>query len=166
MVRRRDLRGFGVWMVAFAILMGCSLSYTWSFPSRIEGYRLVKLIKGKEALREINKLHGRKIQAVKGAIAVYVRDGQKAVVWVSQAPSDKVAFHQVEVMMEKMRRASPFYGFTMDKMGCLLVYHFMGLGQEHYLFSQDDAVYWISAPMGDGMAFLRVFARKGCPLTP
>ena len=149
----------------FVLLLACS-SYTWSFPNKIHGFRLVKLIKGKEALQEINKLHGRKIQAVKGAIAVYIKEGRRAVVWVSQAPSDKVAFRQVEVMMEKMKKASPFYEFTMDRIGCLLVYSFLGLGQEHYLFSQDDAVYWISAPRGEGRAFLRVFARKGCPLSP
>ena len=153
------------WLVVLVFLLACG-SYTWSFPGKIEGYRLARLIKGREALEEINKLHGRKIQAVKGAIAVYVKKGRKAVVWVSQAPSDRVAFRQVEVMMEKMEKASPFYRFTMDKVGCLLVYHFMGLGQEHYLFAQDSSVYWISAPVGEGMAFLRVFARKGCPLTP
>ncbi len=152
-------------VLGLVLLVACG-SYTWSFPNKIEGYRLVKLIKGKAALREINKLHGREIQAVKGAIAVYVKDGQRAMVWVSQAPSDRVAFRQVEVMMEKMEKGSPFYNFTMDKVGCLLVYHFLGLGQEHYLFAQDHSVFWISAPTGDGKAFLRVFARKGCPLNP
>lgn len=157
----------GIWLLLFfwGPFLGCS-SYDWSFPNKVEGYRLAKLIKGRTALREINRLHGKKVEALKGAIAIYMRGGQRAMVWVSLAPSDKVASQQVEVMMEKMERGGPFHHFAMDKVGCLLVYHFLGLGQEHYLFAQDDSVYWISAPVGDGIAFLRVFARKGCPLNP
>ncbi len=151
-------------LVVILVLVAACSSATWSFPGEIKGYRLLKLVKGKEALREINRLHGKRIQAVKGAIAVYVEENKRAMIWVSQAPSEEVASQQVKLMINKMNKGgSPFFHFSTGRIGCLSFLHFLGLGQEHYLFAKGTSVYWISAPIGDGKAFLRVFARKGCP---
>jgi len=149
----------------FFVLFSCS-SRSWRFPNKVDGYRLVKLIKGKRAVEEINRLHGKKINVLKAAIAVYAGDGKSAVIWVSRAPSEKEALAQTEAMITRMEKRSPFYGFEVRKVGCLTVYHFKGLGKEHYLFYRKGDVFWISAPSGDGIKFLKLFATAACPLTP
>ncbi len=151
--------------ISIFLFISCS-SYEWRFPNKVDGYKLTKLLKGESAVREINKLHGKKIRVLNAAIAIYAKGEKTAVIWVSKALTKKEALVQTEAMITKMRKGSPFSDFEVKKLGCLLVYHFKGLGKEHYLFYRKQDVFWISAPLGDGIKFLKLFAIPGCPLSP
>ncbi len=159
-------KGLLVAALAFCLFWGCSSPKRWAFPHRIDGYSLSQLITGGKALTQINRLHGKTIQALKGAIAIYGRDEKRAMVWVSLAPSSQTALQQVRIMVEKMEERGPFHDFSMDKMGYIVVHRFLGLGQEHYLFAHGASVFWISAPVGEGRPFIMVFVRRGCPFIP
>jgi len=157
------VRGLILSAIAFGFLWGCSSSKRWSFPHKIDGYSLSRLITGGKALAQVNGLHGKPIQALKGSIALYEGEGKEAMVWVSLAPSSQMALQQVGIMVEKMEERGPFHDFSTGKVGCILVHRFLGLGQEHYLFSHGASVFWISAPVGEGKPFVKVFARRECP---
>jgi len=160
------VRGLFLGAIAFGLLWGCSSPKRWSFPHKIDGYSLSQLITGDKVLAQVNRLHGKPIQALKGAIAIYGRGEKRAMVWVSLAPSSQMALQQVGIMVEKMEEGGPFHDFSMDRMGCILVHRFLGLGQEHYLFAYGASVFWISAPGGEGKPFVMVFVRRECPLIP
>lgn len=160
------VRGLFLAAIAFGLLWGCSSPKRWSFPHKIDGYYLSQLTTGDKALAQVNRLHGKPIQALKGAIAIYGRGEKRAMVWVSLALSPQVALQQVGIMVEKMEEGGPFHDFSMDRMGCVLVHRFLGLGQEHYLFAHGASVFWISAPVGEGRPFVMVFVRSECPLIP
>ncbi len=151
-----------VYVLALAILLvGCEKSKVLAklFPSKIDGYKLEKVISGKKAMEMVNKLHGKKINAKAAWVAYYVSEKnpkEKVTVWVSEAPSAKEATNQVEVMMAKIeKKPMPFYHVM--KMGD--VYVFSGLGQRHAVFTRDKYVFWISGTDGSLRYFVHYYFR-------
>jgi hypothetical protein len=139
---------YRVWILLGFLLAGCNQSPSGlPFDPHIEGLKLVKLITGDDAIKAINQLHGMPINVVRGFIAHYEGVHDKAVIWVSEATSEKLAQRQIAVMIQKMKssRRSPFSHYrTLDIKG-LRVIAFDGMGQVHYVFRDNKWAYWISA---------------------
>jgi hypothetical protein len=115
------------------------------FDAEIDGLKRLELVEGEEALKEINQLHGKTIQAKRGFIARYENGHEKATIWVSEAASQDAARDQVSVMLDKMKSnpRSPFLNYrTLDGQESPVV-AFDGLGQTHYIFREGNWVYWI-----------------------
>ena len=52
------------------------------FPETIDGLQQIQLVTGIQALKEINKLHGKKIWIIEGGIGTsQTNNGLKAMVW-------------------------------------------------------------------------------------
>ena len=137
-----------LWILLGLLLAGCNESASGPpFDTDIEGFELVKLITGDDAIKEINKLHGMPIDIVRGFIAHYQGVDDKATIWVSEASSQKLATEQIAVMMDKMKgnRRSPFSHYRTFNTKGFEIMAFDGMGQAHYVFRDGNWVYWISA---------------------
>jgi hypothetical protein len=137
-----------IWILLGLLLAGCNDPTSGpTFDPDIGNLRLVKLITGDDAIGAINKLHGMPIDVVRGFIADYEGNNDKATVWVSEASSRELAKKQIEVMIHKMKnsRKSPFSHYRSFDMKGLGITAFDGMEQVHYVFVEDKWVYWISA---------------------
>jgi hypothetical protein len=145
---RSYLRNYLFLILAGFLALGCKQAASVPlFDSQIGSLTLVKLFEGEEAIKEINKLHGKSIKVVRGFVAHYEGDHQKAAVWVSEAESEALAKDQVEMMIDKMKSntRAPFRNYrTLEKQGCQVM-AFDGMRQVHYVFREGPWVYWISA---------------------
>ena len=128
-------------------LMSCSQSSSPVFQEDVGGLNLVRLYTGTDALKAINKLHGKEIKVAKGMVAFYEGRGEKASVWFSESFTVNEAKNQTDIMIKKMLagKNSPFRGYKEIDRKDKKIYSFMGMGQEHYIFRIKKDIYWISA---------------------
>ena len=135
-------------------------SLAFLFPETIEGLQQVQLITGIQALKEINKLHGMEIGIIEGGIGTYkTNNGPKTTVWISRSKKADLAQHQTEIMIKRMLlfSHSPFHHPAQRELQGINIYQFQGMGQIHYIFCQNDLVFWISAVAHQGDAILQAF---------
>ncbi|MDL1970346.1 MAG: hypothetical protein LWW94_05115 [Candidatus Desulfofervidaceae bacterium] len=138
----------------FCLSIGCGRKpkATPLFPETLPNLHLIKLIKGKEAKKEVNRLHGKEIP-VKDAWVAYYRGAffegnwNEATIWISEAFSLEEASKQTKIMMEKIihNPRSPFYNVKVITTPQGKMYIFWGMGNEHAVFQKQTMVYWISA---------------------
>jgi hypothetical protein len=150
-------------LIAIIHISACSrepVSLTSLFPETIEGLKRVQLITGVQALKEINKLHGKEIGIIEGGIGIYqTNNGPKTMVWISRSKKANCARHQTEVMIKRMLLSShsPFHHPAQRELQGITIYQFQGMGQIHYIFFRNDLVFWISAMARQGDAILQAF---------
>ncbi len=136
-----------------------------SFPEKIGGMTRTEFLTGPEALKRINMLHGKDIEAEDGAVAVY-RDGpQSSVVFVTRSASPEIAKAQTEAMLKGMfeNPKGHFSDPVAAEMDGLRVVRFKGLSQAHFIFQVDDASWWLStdpASSGEMLSFFIGQAKK------
>jgi len=136
-----------------------------SFPEKIGGKTLSELQTGQDALKRINMLHGKNIEAVDGAVAVYKGGAQPTVVFVTRAASADMAQKQTEAMLKGMfgNQNGHFSDPVTAEMDGLQVVRFKGLGQAHFIFQKGDASWWLStdpASSGEMLSFFIGEAKK------
>jgi hypothetical protein len=137
-----------VWILVAFLLAGCNQSPSGPpFDPHIQDLKLVELVTGHDAIKDINQLHGRSINVVRGFIAHYEGAHDKAVIWASEASSQELAEKQIAVMIQKMKSntRSPFSHYRALDIRGLRVIAFDGMGQVHYVFRDNTWAYWISA---------------------
>jgi hypothetical protein len=150
-------------LIAIIHISACNrepVSLTSLFPEIIEGLQRVQLITGIQALKEINKLHGKEIGIIEGGIGTYqTNNGPPAMVWISRSKKAELARHQTEVMIKKMLLSphSPFHHPVQRELQGINIYQFQGMGQIHYICCRNDLVFWISAVAHQGDAILQAF---------
>ncbi len=122
------------------------------FPETLPNLHLMKLLQGREAIKAVNKLHGRVIKVKKAWVAYYKGafyqgNWHEATIWVSEAFTLSQAEQQVEIMMQKIMQShkTPFYGFKKKREKGTEVYIFWGIGKQHAVFRKGKMVFWISA---------------------
>lgn len=151
MITSRLTRSYRVWIVVGLLLAGCNQPRSIpSFDLDLEGLEQVRLVTGDEAINAINRLHGMPIDVVRGFIAYYEGVHDKATIWLSEATSEDLAKRQIEVMMDRMKKStrSPFSHYRLLDANGVRVIGFDGMGQVHYVFRDNQWVYWISADAG------------------
>jgi len=115
-------------------------------PDRLGDLRLVHALQGADALREINRLHGKELAARSGYVAHYEKRGAVAMLYLAQAASADEAERQLKRMGERIRRGgSPFYHLKTSKQGAITLYSVLGQGQIHYFYRRDSGVVWLAA---------------------
>jgi hypothetical protein len=128
-------------------------------PEVVAGLRLEPQVLGKEAVSEINRLHGKSFTLVDGAVSRY-GSGQ-VTLWVSQAKSTNSAEEILLAMRDSIAaRESPYTPLGESKHAKRIVYEVEGLGQLHYYFRSSDLVVWVAtdkncadAALADALGF-------------
>jgi len=145
---RNRMLNYRIWILLVFFLAACSRSPSGlPFDPHIEDLKLTKLVTGDEAIKAIDKLHGRPINVIRGFIAHYEGVHDKATIWVSEPTSQELAQKQLAAMLHKMKsnKRLPFRNYrVLDTQG-IRVIAFDGTEQIQYIFRDNKWVYWISA---------------------
>ncbi|MGE4422311.1 MAG: hypothetical protein AB7D39_08445 [Pseudodesulfovibrio sp.] len=131
-------------------------------PEAVAGLKRVQLITGAEAQAEVNRLHGKALQAEASAIARYAEgDKPPAEVWVSRVASEAEARRQTGLMVHKMfeNPKSPFSNPKRLDHNGRAVYRFSGMGQTHLIWHSGDLVWWVSTAPDGVQSFLDALCR-------
>ena len=114
-------------------------------PKSLGELEFLHALRGKEALRQINRLHGKELGGKDGYVAHYEKDGAVAMLYLAQASSTAQASRQLERMSDRIRRGdSPFYHLKRSSQGGIRLYSALGQGQIHYFYQRDSAVLWLA----------------------
>lgn len=116
---------------------------------KIGAMRLTNSQQGREAVAQINSLHGTDVGVEDGYIASYVGGGNQATLWVARTASPTEAKRLIDLMTEKIG-AGPSSGkaiFTdlqeFQREG-KTVYTVVGQGQRHYYYQTSARVIWLA----------------------
>ncbi|MBN2139878.1 MAG: hypothetical protein JW718_02615 [Desulfovibrionaceae bacterium] len=129
-----------------------------ALPRALAGRPLAKVLRGAEALAEVERLHGRAIDLLQAAVGFYpAPGGPPAMVWISRSRSPGLAAEQGRAMIRAMSvaGATPFRGPTDLDLDGVRAALFTGLGQEHLVFGRGALLYWVCAPPGLGLTAAR-----------
>ncbi len=119
-------------------------------PASLGGLPLTHTLRGEEALKEIARLHRRKIPSRDGFVAHYQRGNAVAMLYVTQAYVDPIARWQLSRMVEGIERGASnaegafFHLKTREHRG-LTLYSAVGLGQIHYFYRSGATLVWLAA---------------------
>ena len=126
-----------------------------SFRETVGSLKLVQLIEGIEAQKQINRLHGQSISMADGFIAAYQGSGEdKMTIWVSVHQDSKEAESLIAKMHEKIDTVAKFQNHQdFDISGN--IYHFVtGMGQSHYFYYRGNDAIWIGIASPEEMKIL------------
>ncbi|MCP4761499.1 MAG: hypothetical protein GY870_06935 [archaeon] len=118
------------------------------FPKKLSNLHLTKLLQGKEAIKDVAKLHGKEIPVKDAWVANYQGDrSNTANIWISESFNLNEAFEQTDVMMKKIKNnpKSPFRDIEVKYISGEKVFLFSGMNQHHVVFQKEKKVIWISA---------------------
>jgi hypothetical protein len=111
---------------------------------------LTHSLQGDGALKEIGRLHGKRIMARDGFVAHYERDGPAAMLYVTLAHAGPVARWQLSRMVERIRSGvsnveGRFTHLKAWEQDGLSIYSALGLGQVHYFYRTGATIVWLAA---------------------
>ena len=137
--------------LALALLLG-GCSAPPPIPRSLGGLPLTGALQGEEVLREVGRLHGKRILARDGFVAHYGQEGTAAVLYVSTAYVGPLARWQLSRMVRAIKRAQssakgPFYHLKTGEEGGLTLYSALGLGQIHYFYRSGTAIVWLAVDL-------------------
>lgn len=134
--------------VVVLVLAACAGNTELSLllPEKIGSFVRTEVVSGKEAMTQVNKLHGTIIRAEDAVIGTYQGPGTPLQIWISRAESEKEARRQTGEMVHLMYEnpKSPFKWRKRIDFRGVAVYPFMGMDQTHLVFQIGDRVYWLS----------------------
>jgi len=135
-----------IFLAALAVLLaGYGGAARAEPPRNLGGLKLLHASQGKEALQEINRLHGKEVAAQYGYVAHYEKSGAAAMLYVSRASSPAQAGRQLEQMSKRIESGgTPFYHLKASKQGIITLYSALGQGQVHYFYQRGSSVMWLA----------------------
>ena len=138
-----------------AYFISCSSPHEY-LPPEISGLSLTQKIKGKEAGEYVNRLHFNKVASDKNQIGFYEGTTGKAVIYVTEYMSGEAAVNDYYKMTKKISPGnSIFIGGEFIKLEKRNMYRCYGMGQSHYVFTEDNALFWVSAELQVGEDFVK-----------
>ncbi|NIS71011.1 MAG: hypothetical protein GTO12_19355 [Proteobacteria bacterium] len=115
-------------------------------PQSIGPLRLEQFQSGEEARREIDQLHGKRINFRAGYIGTYGGADGKAKLWVSDYDSENEAIEAIGRMAQRLQTSEErgFWHFREIAIEGLPVFFVVGMGQAHYFFQKGVRLIWLA----------------------
>lgn len=114
-------------------------------PEKIGALSLTNSARGKDALAEFEKLHGKGFDLVGGYRADYANAASKATLWVGQAQDSAGAQAMTKAMADKIGAGNAmFTDLTELSISGRLLYTVNGQGQQHYFYATNDKIVWLA----------------------
>jgi hypothetical protein len=111
-------------------------------PNSLAGLALSDTVKGAEADKMINRMHG-KSTGGSSSIGYYGSENRKNVLYLTAFENQEQAEQSLAKMISKM--ANTGFGFTIptsDKIGNDIIYRSQGMGLSHFFFRRKNLVFW------------------------
>lgn len=113
-------------------------------PQTLAGSPLVVSARGVGALREIARLHGKRIDATDAVVARY---DNGITLWISQSPTALAASSLLWRMNRRMAGGTEVFSTPEPKqVHNRTVFVTTGLGQRHIYYQSERRVLWVAAP--------------------
>ena len=124
-------------------------------PETIAGLRLQEHLTGDAARRFVDRLHGRSVTPEDNEIGVYAGQAGRATVYVTRYADARQAESAGRRMTDRISPAnSAFSGGEYLDVGGRQVYRCTGMGQIHFVLTDRQRLYWVSAGGQLANAFL------------
>lgn len=110
------------------------------------GLEYVHGLRGKDALQELSRLHGKELAATDGYVAHYERNGSAAMLYASRTYFSFLAERQLQRMADRIRKGNtPFYHLKSYERSGATVFSALGEGQINYFYRRGADVIWIAS---------------------
>lgn len=134
--------GFAFFFIIIFGFTGCSSNKN-DLPEKLGDLSLFKVIQGNEAVKVVDKMHGKRLGAIEYLIGYYGNDDSKNILYVSVFENAKAAKVDLMNMAMKMARGtSVFAPLTFEEMGEKVSFRTEGMGLVHYFYRVDNILLW------------------------
>lgn len=162
------LKPYRIFIILFSLLiLAIGLTYCKRetnpspFPKNVAGLSLIIYSQGKDAIKDINKLHGKEIPIKNGYVLQYKSNGKKATIWISDSGSKEEANFLLSQMAQRLKMDSKLFGhFLETEIKGSIIYSVLGMGQRHFFFQKDIRLFWIAVDFQIANLFLNEFLEK------
>ncbi|HLC25411.1 MAG TPA: hypothetical protein VJM80_01430 [bacterium] len=118
-------------------------------PATLGDMRLDHSLQGKEALKDISRLHGKTFDLKDGFVGHYSNKTSKAMVWLSESKNLEQSLQLLQMMTAEIRRGrGPYSNFQEFDIGGKVVYTVDGQGQQHYFYGAGKRNVWLAVDPG------------------
>ncbi len=139
-------------------LGGCSPKSNL-LPVEIYGLSLKSSLTGAKARKFVNQLHFQNVAQSENKIGFYEGDNVKAVIYVTSYATPDTASTEGIKMVKKI--SEPGKALFIDgqyiNINGSQIFQCHGMGQTHYVFSNKNQLFWISADMSIAKPFLTAY---------
>lgn len=144
----------------FLFLSGLTPLKQISTPKELAGLKLIKAARGKDAITQVNQLHGKSIPVKDALVATYQGPGAQALLWVGEVESEERAASFPQRMAAAIERGgTPFSDLKVMEIGDKKVYSAVGQGKNHYFYASSNKIIWVEAQGTQAaMALHKVFS--------
>jgi hypothetical protein len=127
-------------------------------PKTFFGMTLVQRITGDEAKQFLDKLHFQPIAPKLNEIGFYEGSPGKAIIYVTHYDNENQAASEANKMTEKISpENSAFFSGQYQTVRGKDVYRCFGMGQTHFVFTNNNQLFWISVDTHIGRKFLEEY---------
>jgi len=115
-------------------------------PDSIGPMKLKESKTGSEALKELFRLHGKRMGLANGYVGEYRGENGNATVYYSVAKNEDISVRLLEFMVKRIGEGNKYFqGLKEERRGSFIFYSVTGMGQNHFFFRIADKVIWIAA---------------------
>ncbi len=114
------------------------------FPERLGDMHLVKVIKGEEALANVQSFQGTTIDIARAYIPHYQIGNRQVIIWITESHHEKDAAELIERMSHTIPNNEKFHNFDFFYTGGIKVYQVERMGWFNYFYQKENGVYWVS----------------------
>ncbi|GAB4370739.1 MAG: hypothetical protein Kow0042_13120 [Calditrichia bacterium] len=144
--------------IAGMLLISCGKEPPHFLPEQINNLKLEKKMLGEEAKNFVNKLHFQSVASEKNEIGFYQGEEGKATIYVTHYNSSEKAREDWKRMTEKISpKNSVFIGGDHFKVKGRMIYRCFGMGQTHFVFTNEKQLFWISVNTMIGQKILSAY---------
>jgi hypothetical protein len=138
-------------------LISCSLNSNY-LPENFFGLQLTKKLTGKDAKEFVNNLHFQSVTDLENEIGFYGGKAGAAIIYITHYDTKETAKSNYEKMVMKISpENSVFVKPEYLKLSGVEVYRCFGMGQSHYVFPYNKALFWISVDTHFGKKFVEEY---------
>ncbi|MDO9573420.1 MAG: hypothetical protein Q7I94_00385, partial [Candidatus Contubernalis sp.] len=114
------------------------------FPKRLGDMHLIKVIKGEEALANVQRFQGTTIDIARAYIPHYQIGSRQAIIWITESHHEKDAIDLIQKMSVIVPENEKFYNYDVFYSKGIRVYQVEGMGWFNYFYQKGIGVYWVS----------------------
>lgn len=145
---------------ALLIIFSCSSNNSY-IPRIFFDLELKQHLRGEEAKTFVDKLHFKNVAGKSNEIGFYKGEKGSAVIYITYYATAESAKDEEVKMTEKISPENSV--FIMGKyidVNKEKIYRTFGMGQTHFVFTHDKALFWLSAETQWADDFLKLYLRQ------
>ncbi|QAR32601.1 hypothetical protein EP073_04020 [Geovibrio thiophilus] len=141
--------------IIFAVVFTLTAISVFAAAPALPGCETVSVKTGKDAARDIARLHGRDIEFESSYVAEYKCGGDPVIIWASFSKTKNEAKSLFKLMDDKMPTSQAFRNLMRMKTDGFDVAYVTGMGMDNYYFPDGKGNYWLAATGRDTFSILK-----------